>query len=334
MLQLERCKRNPILKPNPKNWWEAKAIFNPAACLKDGKVHLFPRVVAEYENYISRIGHYVSDDGIHFELAFPGPIVSPEKHYDKWACEDPRVTEIDGVYYFTYVALSKPARQGGGPPTTALLSTKDFRKFQRHGLITPRLSDNRDTMLFPEKINGYYVMLHRPHRWTKEWFNKNEPIKSKVEAGIPWPYCRYENLPEKPAIWLAFSRDLKHWADHKVIMESQYWWEEKKIGAGAPPIKTEAGWLIIYHGVAPGCYRAGAALLDLNDPSKVIGRTKEPILEPKEDYEKVGDVNNVVFPEGNVVIDGKIFVYYGAADKYIGLATCSLEVLLEELLKK
>ncbi len=328
---LQRYEGNPILKPNPINWWESAGIFNPAACLKDGKVHLFPRVVGEYENYISRIGHYISEDGIHFEPAFSGPIFGPGKQYDRWGCEDPRVTEIEGVYYFTYVALSKPPRQGGGSLATALLSTKDFRKFRRHGLITPRLSDNRDVTLFPEKIGGKYVMLHRPSRWTKEWFRKNKPIKSRVRAQIPWPYCHLENLPEKPAIWIAFSHDLKHWDDHKILMESRYWWEENKIGGGAPPIKTEAGWLIIYHGMAAGCYRAGAALLDLNDPSKVIGRTKEPILEPEEEYEKVGDVANVVFPEGNVVTDGKLFVYYGAADKYIGLATCSLDRLLEKL---
>jgi len=292
---------------------------------------MFPRVVSEYGDYISRIGHYVSDDGINFELAFTGPIFGPGKQYDQWACEDPRVTEINGVYYFTYVALSKPARQGGGPPATALISTKDFRNFHRHGLMTPRSSDNRDAVLFPEKIDGKYVMLHRPSRWSKEWFNKNESVKSRVKAQIPWPYYHYENLPAKPAIWIAYSNDLKHWRGHKVLMESQEWWEETKIGGGAPPIKTEVGWLIIYHGVAPGCYRAGAALLDLNDPSKVIGRTKDPILEPEEEYERVGDVNNVVFPEGAVVINGKLFVYYGAADKVVGVATCSLAELLEGL---
>ncbi len=328
---LQRYEGNPILRPNPKNQWESVGIFNPAACLWRRKVHLFPRTVGEHEDYISRVGHYVSDDGVHFELANPGPIFGPERQYDRWACEDPRVTEIDGVYYFTYIALSKPAREGGGPPATALLSTKDFRKFRRHGLITPRFSDNRDAVLFPEKINDKYVMLHRPLRWSKEWFDKNEPVKSRVEAQIPWSYYHYENLPEKPAIWIAFSSDLKQWRGHKVIMESQEWWEENKIGGGAPPIKTEAGWLIVYHGVAPGCYRAGAALLDLEDPSRVIGRTKQPILEPKEEYERVGNVDNVVFPEGNVVIDGKLFVYYGAADKFVGVATCSLDTLLGEL---
>lgn len=333
---LQRYKGNPILKPNPKNWWEAVGIFNPAACLKDGKVHLFPRVIGEYKDYVSRIGHYISEDGFHFELAFPGPIFGPGKQYDRWACEDPRVTQIDGTFYFTYVALSKPPRQGGGPPATSLISSRDFRRFHRHGLITPRIADNRDVVLFSEKINGKYVMLHRPSRWSK-WFFENKKVdkkvKSRVKAQIPWPYCNYDNLPEKPAIWIAYSDDLKHWYNHKVVMESKEWWEEVKIGGGAPPIKTKAGWLIIYHGVSSSGYRAGAALLDLTDPSKVIGRTKEPILEPTEEYEKVGDVNNVVFPEGNVIIGDKLYIYYGSADKYIGVATCRLDDLLNELIK-
>ncbi len=328
---LQRYKENPILKPNLKNRWESAAIFNPAVCLKDGKVHLFPRVIGKDKDYISRIGHYISDDGIHFEPVFAGPIFGPEKQYDQWACEDPRVTEINGTYYFTYVALSKPARQGGGPPTTALFSTKDFRNFRRHGLITSRLSDTRNVVFFSEKINGKYVMLHRPFRWSKEWFDRNEKVRSKVKSQIPWPYHKYENLPKKPAIWVAYSNNLKDWHGHKLLMESQEWWEEKKIGSGAPPIKTKAGWLMIYHGVVPGCYRAGAVLLDLKDPSKVIGRTKKPILEPVKEYEKKGDTNNVVFPEGSVIINGKLFVYYGAADKFIGLATQSLDILLKEL---
>ena len=327
---LQRYKKNPILKPNPKNWWESIAIFNPAVCYKDGKIHLFPRIIGEYKDYISRIGHYISDDGVRFEPVLSEPIFGPKKQYDRWAFEDPRVTEIQGTFYFTYVALSKPVRQGGGPPATALFSTKDFKKFKRHGLITPRFSNNKDVVLFPEKINGKYAILHRPARWAKEWMDKNESDKSKVK--IP---CSYQNLPQKPGIWLAYSYNLKHWFGHKLVMESQEWWEERKIGAGPPPIKTKAGWLMIYHGVMPGpYYRAGAALLGLKDPSKVIARTKEPILESEQEYEKIGDVNNVVFPEGNIVINGKLFVYYGSADKVIGLATCSLDELLNKLLTK
>lgn len=324
---LKRYEGNPILKPNPKNWWESAGRFNPGACYKDGKVHLFPRVIGERQDYISRIGHYISKDGgFHFKLAYPGSIFGPGKQYDRWACEDPRVTEINGMFYFTYVALSKPARQGGGPPTIALLSTKNFRKFNRHGLITPRLSDNRDAVIFPEKIGGKFIMLHRPLRWTKEWMGRDE--KDKFRVKIP---CSYEELPQKPAIWIAYSYDLKHWFEHKVLMQSREWWEENKIGAGAPPIKTWAGWLIIYHGVASGCYRVGATLLDLKNPSKVIGRTKEPILEPEERYERVGHTDNVIFPGGNIVIKGKLLVYYGAADEVIGLATCFLDELLGKL---
>lgn len=331
-MKLHRYKGNPILKPNPKNWWEAGAIFNPGACLKDGKVHLFPRVVGEYNDYISRITHFISDDGFNFEPAASAQIfISPERIYDKWACEDARVTEINGVFYFTYVALSKPVRLKDSLPSTALVATKDFNRFHRYGLIAPRIFRNKDVVLFPEKIKGKYVMLHRPLRLTKEWLNKGKNVRIP-DSRLP---CSYNSLPQKPSVWLSFSNDLKYLFDYRVLMGPQEWWEEEKIGAGAPPIKTKFGWLMIYHGVsASNCYRAGAALLDLKNPLKIIGRTKEPILEPREDYEKRGDVDNVVFPEGAVLIGKKLFVYYGAADKTVALAFCDLDELLEELIKK
>jgi predicted GH43/DUF377 family glycosyl hydrolase len=331
MITLQRLKENPILGPDRRSWWEKEARFNPGSCQKDGYFFLLYRAIGE-PNYISRLGLAVSEDGKRFVPLNEEPVFSPEKLYDQWGCEDPRITQIDNQFFITYVALSRPARDGGGPPATALVATRDFKKFKRYGIITPPESDNRDVVLFPERIKGKYVMLHRPHRWAKEWLAKPEPDKPEI-----WLPCDPLYLPEKPSIWIGYSYDLYHWQEFKVVMKPVFEWENVKIGAGAPPIKTEIGWLLIYHGVEKKnekkIYRTGAALLDLENPSEVIARLPYPILEPKEQYEKEGEVPNVVFPTGIVERDGNYFVYYGAGDKVIGGAIVEKEKLLNELLK-
>lgn len=309
-MKLLRYKNNPILKPNERNWWESKAVFNPGAAYKAGRVHLLPRAIGEYEKYVSRLGHYVSTDGFNFERAIDEPIFAPQEEYEKWGCEDPRITELEGKFYITYVALSKPVKRGGGPPCTALASTKDFRSFRRYGILTPPGTDDKDTVLFPEKIEGKYAVLHRPLKWVGAQYGT-----------------------DRPSIWIGYSDDLKGLYGHKLVMKPKQRWESAKIGSGPPPIKTREGWLLIYHGVDENSvYRAGAALLDLKDPSKIKSRSPYPILEPEKGYEKVGDVPNVVFPEGAVVIDDELFVYYGGADKVCCVATAHLDELLGYLL--
>jgi len=332
-VELQRYEKNPILRPVKSNQWESEAVFNCGAIYWNNQVHLLYRAIGEYDNYISRIGYAISSDGINFQRK-NSPLFELEKEYEKWGCEDPRITEIEGKFYITYVVLSQPARQGGGLPRTALATTTDFIHFEKKGIITPEGADDKDAVLFPEKINGEYVMLHRPHNWIQKdvYEEKGKKYLRVKEKVIEWPIEEIPNyFPEKPSIWISYSKNLKNWIRHKVLMEPKEWWEDFKIGAGTPPIKTKKGWLIIYHGVSSDGYRAGATLLDLKNPSKVIGKTKNPILEPKEDYEKTGDVNNVVFPTGGVIINNKLFIYYGTADKYIGLATCDLEKLLKEL---
>lgn len=312
-MQLERYEGNPILKPNPENWWESYTVFNPGAVLKDGKVYLLYRAVGEHKQYISRLGLAISGDGFNFERVSTKPVFEPGRAYDRWACEDPRITELEGEIYITYVALSKPALTSGKLSYTALLSTKDFRNFKRFGLITSRKVDDRDTVLFSEKIKGKYAMLHRPQECTNSGLDYWE-----WKTGDP------------SSIWLAFSKDIKRWGMGQVLMKPQEEWEQRKIGIGPPPIKTTNGWLLIYHGVDKNfVYRAGAALLDLNDPTKVIGRLSYPILEPEEDYEKIGDVPNVVFPCGAVILGKKLFIYYGGADEVCCVATKNLNDILE-----
>jgi len=325
MIKLKRYQNNPILKPNPKNKWESKAVFNPGAAYIDGKIYLLYRAVGEYEKYISRLGLAVSQDGFHFKRVGDKPVFQPEADYEKWACEDPTINLVEKEIYITYVALNQPARHPKKLVQTALAKTTDFKNFQRMGVITPEFSDNRDVVLFPEKIKGKYSMLHRPKTWIGKKYG-----------------------PLLPSIWIAYSENLLDWSDHQVLYQPTKTWESIKIGAGISPIKTSAGWLLIYHGVGPDInpsrirfdkqiqtriYRAGALLLDLNNPTKIIAQSKEPILEPEKDYELNGDVPNVVFPTGAFVKDGQLFIYYGAADKTCCLATVSLDDLIKELLK-
>ncbi|MDO9574976.1 MAG: glycosidase, partial [bacterium] len=221
--------------------------------------------------------------------------------------------------YMTYVVTPTPAPPGAvrrrlGIPKpaqaytrTAVAVVKDFNEFNRLGVITPYKAKERDTVLFPEKIDGKYAVLHRPSNWIGPDYGT-----------------------DRPGIWFAYldSLDGKMFG-HKLVMIPREKWESDKIGAGPPPIKTERGWLLIYHGVSKDyVYRAGAALLDLEEPWKVIARTHEPILEPEEDYERAGDVPNVVFPEGAVVISNELLLFYGAADK----VCCVARVLLKELI--
>jgi predicted GH43/DUF377 family glycosyl hydrolase len=345
MIRLTRYKKNPILKPNPKNKWESVAVLNPGVVLKDGKVYMLYRAVGEYDAYISRLGLAVSDDGFKFKRVSNKPLIVPSKRYDKWACEDPRITQIGDTYYITYVGISRRLWHKGKPTQesikhvtsrTILLSTKDFKKFERHGIMAPKNSDNRDVVLFPEKINGKYVMMHRPQRWSKNWIDI--PLSKQFPLEVPFSY---EHLPRRPAMWLAYSYNLKHWFDHRIVVRSTHK-EDEKTGAGPPPIKTDKGWLLIYHhvdmdetikGKRKYVYTAKAALLDLKDPSKMIAKIPYHILEPKEDYEIKGDVGNVVFPTGTVIKDGTLFIYYGTADTRIGVATVKLKKLLDELMK-
>src|ERR671918_890053 len=331
---LQRYEKNPILIPNEANWWESKAVFNCAILYYENKFHMLYRAIGEYERYISRIGYASSTDGYSFTRN-NNIAIEPTQDYEEYGIEDPRMVVIDNQVYITYVILSSYVTDEAiVEASTALATTTDFLKYTRLGVITTKGSDNKDVVLFPEKMSqqqpppssvlslslpsnnmdtaGKYFFLHRPSGW----------IGSKY--GV-----------DKPSIWLGEGNALTNFDKHTLLLKPEEDWEELKIGAGPPPIKTRIGWLVIYHGVSrEKVYRAGAAILDLHDPSKIIGRTKTPILEPKEPYEKFGDVNNVVFPTGACVVDNdKLFVYYGAADKVCCLATADLNYLLDHILK-
>jgi predicted GH43/DUF377 family glycosyl hydrolase len=317
---LVRHKGNPILLPNESNWWESKAVFNCATLYDNTRIHMLYRAIGEYERYISRIGYASSTDGYCFDKR-DEITLEPKEEYERYGIEDPRLVEVDHQTYVSYVVLSNYVNQKP-VASTALATTTDFNDYIRLGIITSRGSDNKDVVLFSENINQRlsneneteaspkYLFLHRPSSWVGSVY------------GV-----------DRPSIWIGEGSSLTNFEKHTLLIKPDQQWEMLKVGAGPPPIKTKHGWLLIYHGVNENhVYRAGAALLDLNDPSKVLGRTKRPILEPKEPYEKFGDVNNVVFPTGACIMDGKLFVYYGAADKVCCLATAELENLIDYIL--
>lgn len=334
-MKLERYSKNPIISPNPKNDWESFVTTNPGAWYdqQDKEVKLLYRAAGNDPEHIIRFGLATSKNGYDFQRVSDEPVFAPSTDgFDAGCVEDPRIIKIGEYYYVTYATRIFPPGQYWleegyyNPPQcpedfpvllrnndtcTGLAITKDFKTWIRAGRMTNPLLDDRDVILFPEKINGKYAVLHRPMTWTGP------------EYGT-----------EFPAMWISFSDDMLVFTDSKLLAKGETGWE-RKIGGNTPPIRTDQGWLTLYHGVGEDAYyRLGAFLLDLDQPWKVTHRTKDWILQPEEDFETKGCYagGGVVFPCGKVVIDDTLFVYYGAADKYIGLATCKLRDLIDYLL--
>ncbi|MCK5114737.1 MAG: glycoside hydrolase family 130 protein [Phycisphaerae bacterium] len=235
-----------------------------------------------------------STDGKNFKFD-SAPAIFPSTKYEAYGCEDARITLIDGRYYITYTAVS------GCGVTVAMVSTDDFVNFERHGLIFPPYQ--KDVVLFPEKVRSMYVARHRPY---KSEFN---------------PAC----------IWTAYSPDLQCWGHHEMTLApTPGTWEAQRVGAGAAPIKTDAGWLEIYHAADDNSkYHLGVMLSDLEHPEKIISRATNPILAPEADYELKGVFGNCVFSNGLVVDDdAAVTVYYGAADRICAAATTTIGELL------
>ena len=293
MIKLERVSQKPILTQNSGNPWEAGAVYNCAAVYKDGLVHLVYRATDITSNgsqgkYINSLGYAVSSDGIHFNRLMD-PILTNDLEQEARGPEDPRIVKFDGIYHMMYTGF------GGRFPGDYRISyatSKNLITWQRQGIVLDEA--NKDASLFPEKIGGKYVLLHR----------------------------------RPPDIWMSSSEDLEKWSEHRILMKAKpdSDWENEKIGIAGPPIRMENGWLLIYHGVSKShCYRLGIAALDLEDPSRVISRQAEPILEPELAWETDGHVPDVVFSCGQVIMDGELIVYYGAADTVIGAASIPLK---------
>ncbi len=297
---LKRHPANPILTaaqfPRPVN-----SVFNAAATKFNGSYLLLARV--EELNGSSVLWLARSPDGVRF-TPDPAPALVPSSlepfaAVEHFSLEDPRITTIEGRWYINYAGFSEHDN------ITLLARTDDFVSYER--LCIMGLPENKNVALFPEKIGGRYAKLDRPMTGTSL----------------------------RGDIWISFSHDLIYWGDPRPVMTIRpRRWDSLKIGAGAPPLRTPEGWLIIYHGVrgtaAGFLYRLGAALLDLEEPWKVIGRASEAILSPIMPEDFHGNVGNVVFTCGTILEDdGELKVYYGAADQVICLATARVEEILE-----
>ncbi len=303
----ERHASNPIL--TARDWpYPAHSVFNAGACRCSDETVLLVRV--EDRRGHSHLTVARSNDGVsNWEIdAKPSFAPTPEDFPEEaWGVEDPRLTWMEDrrAWVIAYTAYSSSG------PLVSLAETTDFRSFRRLGPVMP--PEDKDAAVFPRKFRGRYAMIHRP-----------------VSAGSSGAH-----------IWLSFSPDLTHWGDHHVLLHARRgsWWDANKIGLSPPPMETPEGWLILYHGVrhtAGGClYRLGLALLDLDDPCRVLRRSDEWMFAPEMPYERQGDVNGVVFPCGWTLDpkSGQIRIYYGGADSCLALATAQLPELLDYLRK-
>lgn len=335
---LKRSVLNPILKPNTNNSWESQAVFNPGAVVCRGRIHLFYRALGN--DGISRIGYASSYDGINFDERFLYPVytassfeklknhslfTSPARFLFNpqiytsgggWGgCEDPRAVSIDGRIYITLNIFN-----GWDSMRVAYISIKEDdlinMKWDWSDLVfLSHLGDRqKNWVLFPEKINGKFALLHN--------LDKGDPYKVHI--------AYLDNLDMSQTPSGNDAPDPQSLPDHNVA------WHNRTRSAASPPIKTKYGWLLLYHAMSkndPNRYKVGAMLLDLKDPTKILYRSQNPILEPNEWYEndyKPG----IIYASGAVVKNGTLFVYYGGGDKYIACAFAKLETFLQDLMKQ
>jgi predicted GH43/DUF377 family glycosyl hydrolase len=330
-MQIERFEGNPIVIPG--KWdWRRVAVFNPGVIYDGGRFYMLERACVGLRPLKCSVGLLASDDGIHFEHLCDSPVFTPEQlGFPLGTIEDPRVVKFGDTFYMTFAhrpfnfhchptGIAEPdyiPQQGQrhsqiNNTRSGLASSPDLRSWNHLGWITPPEVDDRDNILFPEKIGGRYAMLRRPMTWFGPKYG-----------------C------SGPSMWVSYSDDLSKWSQPRFIAGPENDWEGGKIGGAAPPLRTEAGWLTLFHGVDQGTvYRVGVMLLDLDDPTRVLARIPHFIMEPTAYYEKVGlIIPNVIFPTGNVIKDGLLYIYYGCADTCIAVATVPVEEVLDELMK-
>ena len=341
-----KIKRKLFMEPT-KNKWESKAVLNPTAIKKKKTEYIFYRAVDK--NWISSIGHAEVENN---KLQrFDKPILFPQKKYEKKGLEDPRITKIKNKYYLLYTAFD------GKDAQIAYATSKNLIDWEKQGIISPNIPIqkareivkikkyrdtwktheiygskvclwDKDAVLFPKKIKGKFIMLHR-------FMPDIQIVKFKD----------FSDLKEN-SFWEKYIEELSEGED-KIPLYRRYDWENKHIGAGATPIKTRYGWLLIYHSVEqtgtkpnpktkriPATYHASAALLNKRHPETEITRLKKPLFSPKYLWEKKGDVNNVVFPEGAIKDKKNLKIYYGCSDSRIGMATLNFKELLKKLISK
>jgi len=298
----KRYQGNPIL--TPQSWpYPTNAVFNPAAVKLNAETLLLIRV--EDMRGFSHLTVARSSDGFtNWEIdSAPTLEADQSSREEKWGLEDPRVIWLEEQKQFaiTYVSFSE------GGPVVSLAITKNFKTFARLGALLP--PEDKDACLFPRRFRGRFALIHRP-----------------IVRG-------------EAHMWISFSPDLKHWGDHRLLIRTRPgYWDCHRVGLACQPIETAKGWMVFYHGVratASGAiYRVGLALLDLNEPWKVLRRSDEWVLGPRAPYERVGDADDVVFPSGAIVHKetNQLNLYYGAADCAVAVATAKLSDVLDYIM--
>jgi predicted GH43/DUF377 family glycosyl hydrolase len=335
-----RHPENPIVRPGLYDWRRC-VVFNPGALYDEGRFYLYERAAGQLRPFHCYIGMLESADGVHFRHVSDQPVFTPEIAGSRYgSVQDARVVKIEDTYYMTYAyrpyACNYAPTGLGVPDTTqaeypgfsgraeenqtrsGIAVSKDRVHWKHLCWPTPAELDDRDVILFPEKIHGRFALLRRPLQFVGPAYGT-----------------------EKPGIWICFSEDLRTWTKPELLIRPAFEWEDGRIGGSTPPLRTPKGWLVLYHGVEARepatrrmIYRLGALLLDLDDPRRVLARTPRFIMEPEAYYEKFGlFIPDVIFPTGNVVKDGQVHLYYGVADTAIALATAPLDELLKCVLE-
>ena len=338
-------KKHGIILSKTENVFENAGVLNPAA-IREGKfVHLFYRAVSE--GNFSTLGYCKLKGPTEVIERSTEPVMSPANNQESHGIEDPRITKIEGTYYLTYSAYD------GVNVSGSYATSKDLKKFERHGIITPRFTYDEFKNLIRQNLGD----ISDKHLVFFDLFEKFN-LKKLVNTPL---YVWDKNLvffPRKikgkfaflhrlyPSIQIAYFEDPKdlsdeYWRDYisnlkkHIVLNPSLHYERSHIGAGCPPIETDDGWLMIYHAAQSTktglIYHAAAVLLDLDDPSKVVAHLKHPLFEPSLPEEKEGVVDNVVFPTGSVLFDEELYIYYGAADLRVALASLNIKALLNEL---
>jgi len=313
--ELLKKAEEPIIEPQKENFWEAWQTFNPGVILLENKVHFLYRAIG-YDG-ISRLGYACSEDGFEIEERLEEPIFEHKTNQINFysyfsggslgGAEDPRLTLVEDTIYILYVGFDFSIPQ---LHLTSIKKENFLNKqwdFKEPINISPPKIIVKSGVLFPEKINNKYLIFYRifPDIWG-DYFEDLEFKEKKYLQGSAW------------------------------ISVRKRYWDSKKIGAGAPPIKTKYGWLLIYYGVDendPGKYQIGAMLLEIDNPKKIIVRTEKPIITPTEWFELQGHKSGVCYPTGCVIKNNKILIYYGAADSYVAVAFTDFDYFMEELIK-
>ena len=286
-MKLTRLTDSPILNPIEKNNWEKSAVFNAAAVYHNEKFHMIYRSTDiggddKYGPYINSLGYTTSRDLIHWERN-KEPILRNDVPQELRGPEDPRIVELDGTFYMTYTGFGN---RFPDDYRICLASSNDLVHWKRHGVVLDE--PNKNSSLFPEKIGGRYCMFHRRH----------------------------------PDIWICYSDDLVNWTDHQMVMSPlPGTWNKTRIGIAGPPVKLNDGWFLIFHGVDEhNHYRLGAVLLGYEDPTKILARQAEPIIEPELEWEINGYIPNVIFSCATILKDNRIYCIYAGADTVMGAA--------------